>query len=127
MSPELIALLGVLTDAEVGRRAGLTGARVQQIRAARGIAAAPRKPRAARGIAFAPGKPPPLPQGAIATMLRDARIAAALFQAGLAAKMGVSPTHVSLVESGHRQPSLDVLHAWADACGRDLVVTMVPR
>jgi transcriptional regulator with XRE-family HTH domain len=53
-------------------------------------------------------------------LLREHRQALGLSQETVAAKAGVHPTHVGLVERGQRTPTLDVAAALAQAVGRSL-------
>lgn len=48
------------------------------------------------------------------------RTAAGLSQRSLAERLEVSPAMVSMVESGDRQPSLELAQRWADMCGGTL-------
>ena len=49
--------------------------------------------------------------------LRRMRQAANLRKADMARAIGVAPSHVTNIEKGERQPSLQVLEAWVKACG----------
>ena len=55
-------------------------------------------------------------------LLRQARVAAGLSQAELAARAGVTQSVISAYESGHRQPAIPALAALVDAAGYELVV-----
>ena len=55
-------------------------------------------------------------------LLRQARVAAGLSQAELAARAGVTQSVISAYESGHRQPAIPALAALVDAAGYELVM-----
>ena len=55
-------------------------------------------------------------------LLRQARVAAGLSQAELAARAGVTQSVISAYESGHRQPALGTLAALIEAAGHELVI-----
>ena len=55
-------------------------------------------------------------------LLRQARVAARLSQAELAARAGVTQSVISAYESGHRQPALGTLAALIEAAGHELVI-----
>jgi len=57
---------------------------------------------------------------AFSAVLRDHRKARGLSQEALAARAGVHPTYVGLVERGKRNPSLDVAASFAEAVGLTL-------
>lgn len=122
-------LLGVETDTVIAQKFGVRVDVVGFERRSRGIArvavSGPQARRAKDAPRFESSAAPH--RVAIATMLRDARIAAGLTHAALAAKLGIVPAHVSLVEYSKRQPSIEVLHTWADACDHDLTLTMTRR
>lgn len=58
----------------------------------------------------------------IAKILRDLRKGAGLTQAELAAAVGGTQRRITNIERGTRRPSLEVLQAWAAACGRRLTL-----
>ena len=49
----------------------------------------------------------------LGTTVREARISAGMTQERLAEEMGVTPTHIKHIESGHRKPSVELLFALA--------------
>ena len=49
-------------------------------------------------------------RGLLGNTIRQARIDNGLSQEELAEKIGVTPTHIKHIESGHRQPSINVLY-----------------
>lgn len=49
-------------------------------------------------------------KGLLGNTIRQARIDRGLSQEELAEKIGVTPTHIKHMESGHRQPSINVLY-----------------
>ena len=55
-------------------------------------------------------------------LLRQARVAAGLSQAELAARAGVTQSVISAYESGHRQPALRTLAALIQAADHELVI-----
>ena len=55
-------------------------------------------------------------------LLRQARVAAGLSQAELAARAGVTQSVISAYESGHRQPALRTLAALIEAADYELVI-----
>lgn len=57
--------------------------------------------------------------------LKDLRVAAGLSQATLAAKAGVSPGYVGLIETGDRgdRPSLDIVKRFGQACNANVQQT----
>jgi len=55
-------------------------------------------------------------------LLRQARVAAGLSQAELAARAGVTQSVISAYESGHRQPALRTLAALIEASDYELVI-----
>ena len=55
-------------------------------------------------------------------LLRQARVAAGLSQAELAARAGVTQSVISAYESGHRQPALRTLAALIEAADHELVI-----
>jgi len=57
-------------------------------------------------------------------LLRQARVAARLSQAELAARAGVTQSVISAYESGHRQPALGTLAALIEAAGYELVINV---
>ena len=57
-------------------------------------------------------------------LLRQARVAAGLSQAELAARAGVTQSVISAYESGHRQPALGTLAALIEAAGYELVINV---
>lgn len=57
----------------------------------------------------------------IAKILRDIRKAAGLTQAALAAEVGGTQRRITNIERGTRRPSLELVEAWAAACGRRFV------
>jgi transcriptional regulator with XRE-family HTH domain len=63
----------------------------------------------------------------IGRRLRELRAAAGLTQQALADRLHVSNRLVSHVENGRNFPSVEVLAAWADACGADLAFTATSR
>ena len=52
----------------------------------------------------------------LANQLRDMRLRCGLGQGELAARLGIDQSHVSRIESGRRDPAVDVLERWAAAC-----------
>lgn len=58
----------------------------------------------------------------IEKILRDLRKGAGLTQAGLAAQVGGTQRRITNIERGIRRPSLELLEAWAAACGRRFIV-----
>ena len=54
----------------------------------------------------------------LGTTVREARISAGMTQERLAEEMGVTPTHIKHIESGHRKPSVELLFA-LEMCIRD--------
>jgi transcriptional regulator with XRE-family HTH domain len=67
---------------------------------------------------------PPNPEELRIT-LRRMREDAHLSQNGLAKKIGVTSGAISRIESGERDPSMDMVRKWADACGRAARITFV--
>jgi transcriptional regulator with XRE-family HTH domain len=61
-----------------------------------------------------------------ATVLRHARVAAALSQRQVAHAAHVKQPLVSRIERGHQQPSLPTLDRLVKACGYELVVNIAP-
>lgn len=59
--------------------------------------------------------------------LKDLREKSGLSQNKLAKLAGFSPTYPHLIERGEREPSLTILHAWAEACDARLEISLVPR
>lgn len=49
-------------------------------------------------------------RGLLGNTIRQARIDKSLSQEELAERIGVTPTHIKHMESGHRQPSINVLY-----------------
>jgi len=62
-----------------------------------------------------------------AAAIRERRKAFKLSQEALAAKAGVHPTYVGLIERGKRSPTLRVAQALATALGTDLLTLLGPR
>ncbi len=58
----------------------------------------------------------------IATTLHALRKRAGLTQSNLAAKVGGTQRRITNIERGTRRPSLELVEAWASACGRRFVV-----
>lgn len=58
--------------------------------------------------------------------LRRARVEAGLTQAALAERLNCSKQMVTSVETGTRNPSLELLRGWASACGRRLEIHLPP-
>jgi len=54
------------------------------------------------------------------TSLRVAREALGLSQQELGERLGVYQSYVSMVEGGHRTPSLPVAHRWAETLELDV-------
>lgn len=54
---------------------------------------------------------------AIGLRLGNARRGTGKSQLELASELQIVPAYVSLIENGHRQPTLLVLFKWAGACG----------
>lgn len=50
-------------------------------------------------------------ENVLGSEIRAARISANMTQEILAEKMGVTPTHIKHIESGHRKPSVELLFA----------------
>lgn len=48
--------------------------------------------------------------GILGNAIRSARIEKHISQEELAEKVGITPTHIKHIESGHRKPSIDVLY-----------------
>lgn len=57
-------------------------------------------------------------------LLHDARMVAGLTQADLAARAGVRPSYISMLESGQRNVTLATLDAVVSALGRELVISV---
>jgi predicted nucleotidyltransferase/DNA-binding XRE family transcriptional regulator len=57
-------------------------------------------------------------------LLREARAAAGLSQAELAARAGVTQSVISAYEAGHRQPAIPTLAALVHAAGYELVIRL---
>jgi transcriptional regulator with XRE-family HTH domain len=62
----------------------------------------------------------------IGTQIRDLRVEAGITQSALAAAGGIDPAHLSRIEHGLTQPSIDVLVAIGAALGGDLGVRIFP-
>ena len=58
----------------------------------------------------------------IGEQLREARKAAGLDQNALAAKIGIGQGSVSHIEKGTRDPSIDVIERWLQACGLEFQI-----
>ena len=69
------------------------------------------------GSMSSPETGPPDDLSAVAPRLRDLRRRAALTLEAAAASAGLSPAHLSRLETGHRQPSLPMLLALARIYG----------
>lgn len=54
--------------------------------------------------------------------LKQLRLGRGLTQDELAGQIGIGQAHVSAIEVGRREPSFEVLRAWTDMCGADIVV-----
>lgn len=50
-----------------------------------------------------------LEKGLLGNSIRNARLAQSLSQETLAEMVGITPTHLKHIESGHRNPSIEVL------------------
>jgi transcriptional regulator with XRE-family HTH domain len=59
--------------------------------------------------------------------LREARQRAGLSQAQVAERAGIKQTHVSRVERGHRNLTLDTIEALAQAVGCAVSIVLMPR
>ena len=53
--------------------------------------------------------------------IKEARTSAGLTQVELAETVGVTSTHISHLENGHSDPSLNLLELIADACDVEFV------
>lgn len=62
-----------------------------------------------------------------AALIRDARHAAGLSQAGLAERVGTTQSAVARLESGRTSPRVDTLERMLAACGRRLQLLSVPQ
>jgi transcriptional regulator with XRE-family HTH domain len=60
----------------------------------------------------------------IGDLVRNARLAAGMTQSVLSGAASVTLNYISLVENGHRKPSLSFLQRVADATGLDLNLTL---
>jgi transcriptional regulator with XRE-family HTH domain len=58
----------------------------------------------------------------IGSLLRRVREDAGLTRSELSRRLGITLTQVSRIESGERQPPLDTLEAWANACDRSVLL-----
>lgn len=57
--------------------------------------------------------------------IKACRLARGLTQSGLAARAEISPSYLSLLESGKKNPSLQLVHAIADALDLSVDVLML--
>jgi transcriptional regulator with XRE-family HTH domain len=57
---------------------------------------------------------------AVGQRLRSLRESAGLLQVELGARLGLSGSAISHLETAARRPSLETLFAWSSACGRPL-------
>jgi len=84
----------------------------------------PRSGRARPGLASDAILPPnpaaTLPRNRVGVLLREWRAARRVSQLGLALEAGISPRHLSCVETGRAQPSRDLLARLAEALGMPL-------
>lgn len=64
------------------------------------------------------------PHAQIAGRLREARIAAGMTQEQLAERIGCAANSVSRAEGAKHQASPELVDAWLEACGCELVVTL---
>lgn len=60
-------------------------------------------------------------ESAVASLLRERRLAAGLNMAQVARKAGLSQPMIGFVEQGARKPTLDTLLRICDALGEDIV------
>lgn len=56
----------------------------------------------------------------VAAQLREVRLSAGLSQHAMAARLGITPGHVSRIESAQRSPSIELVHRWYRECGYEL-------
>ena len=61
----------------------------------------------------------------IGTLLRKRRVQLGLSQTELAARLGMSRTHLSLIEHGHKLPHIKLVAALADALGIEIGIVGV--
>lgn len=64
---------------------------------------------------------------AVPELLRAARQKAEKTQQAIADTMGIGRSMACHYESGRNTPSIDTLSKWADACGMNVEIRMVPR
>lgn len=68
---------------------------------------------------------PPVTIESLAAELRRLRRERGLTQPQLAERMGIAVSTVTHIERARRQPGLDILRLWLEACGAALTITRV--
>lgn len=63
----------------------------------------------------------------LAQQIKDIRTLAGLEQKELAAGIGVTPSYISLIETGKRLPSIPVLQLISTVTGRTIVLNIEPE